>query len=279
MSKKLSIIGATGKLAIPIIHRLNSNGVKVTAIVRDLEKAKTVLPSEVKLVNGDLSNVESLKKALGDTETLYLNLSTHKTANGFRPEIDGLKNLLGAAAGTPLKQIIKISAIGALHPEFNLKGELLPANIVRGKSHAILKKSGINYTLFHPTWFLNAVPWFVSEGIYFIYGKDEYPLYWTNTTDFADLIQAAIDNTQAFNRDLPVQGSEPLTFIQAAEKYIKAVNPKLKIQQVPVDANNGKFKLLMGYYEHFKEELVAKETWKLLGSPKLAAEEFIHSTF
>ncbi|HKJ40823.1 MAG TPA: NAD(P)H-binding protein, partial [Sunxiuqinia sp.] len=77
MSKQLSVIGATGKLGIPMIHRLIQQGIEVTAIVRNVEKANETLPAEVKLVEGDLKDVDSLNRALKNTGTLYLNSSTH----------------------------------------------------------------------------------------------------------------------------------------------------------------------------------------------------------
>lgn len=279
MSKKLSVIGATGKLAIPIIQRLVQQEVAITAIVRDIQKAKKVLPAEVKLVEADLKDAASLHEALKDTETLYLNLSAHPAPDGFQAEIEGLKNILEAAQGTPLKHIIKISAIGAIHPEFNLKGDQLPANEIRLVSHELLKKSGINYTILHPTWFLNALSWFVKEGTYFVYGWDEYPLYWTNTTDFADHIAQAINNEDAYQKEFPVQGKEPLTFTEAGEKYRQIVNPELKIKQVPVDGEGGKYTVLMGFYENFKEELATQDTWKILGEPATTADQFIAATF
>ena len=272
-------VGATGKLAIPIIHRLVQQGIEVTAIVRNSDKAKEALPAEVKLIEADLENVQSLNQALKNTETLYLNLSTHPTSDGFQAEIDGLKNLLEAASGTPLKHIIKISAIGAIHPEFNIKGDQLPANKIRLESHKILKKSGINYTILHPTWFLNALPWFIKVEAYFVYGRDEYPLYWTNTTDFADHIEQAIDNENAYTQEFPVQGKKPLTFAQAGEKYRQLIKPELKLKQVPVDGEGGKFALLMGYYENFREEMVAQKTWKILGEPKTSTNQFISDAF
>jgi uncharacterized protein YbjT (DUF2867 family) len=275
MRKKISVIGATGKLAIPVINRLLENGIAVTAIVRDIEKARQVLSPDVELLVADLKDIDSLNSALQGTETLYLNLSTHPSSNGFQAEIDGVKNLLSAALGTPLKHIIKISAIGALHPEFNLQGEKFQPNEIRIKSHQLIKKSGINYTILHPTWFVNALPWFVNDGNFIVYGKDEFPLYWTNTNDFADLIANAIDNKSSFNQEFPVQGKDALTFTEAGEKYIQLTNKTLNIKQIPINEDAGKFKALMEYYENFKEQLVAEKTWHILGEPQSGIDQFI----
>lgn len=73
--KHITVIGATGKLGILTVKRLIENGISVTAIVRDTKKAKVILPTEVTLIEGNLEDVDSLKRALKNTEYLYLNLS------------------------------------------------------------------------------------------------------------------------------------------------------------------------------------------------------------
>ncbi len=74
------------------------------------------------------------------TETLYLSLSTHQSSDGFHAEIEVAKTYCKQPQE---HQIIKISAIGALHSEFNLRGEKFEPNEIRIKSHLLIKKSGI----------------------------------------------------------------------------------------------------------------------------------------
>lgn len=277
MEKRLTVIGATGKLAVLIIHQLSKNNVKVTAIVRDVEKAQQTLPTDIELLAADLKDTDSLQSALQGTETLYLNLSVHDLNAEFQPEIDGVKNILTAAKGTPLKHILKISGIGALHPEFNLKGDVFGPNEIRIKSHGLIKDSGIDYTIFHPTWFLNALPWFLNNDEFTVYGKDIYPFYWTNTTDFAGFIMNTIHNKNVYNTELPVQGTEGYTFSQAGEKFIKLIKTTAKIKQIPIEKTD-KFAALMEYYENFQEQLVAQKTWDLLGKTQTSFEVFVRTS-
>ena len=128
--KQLTVIGATGKLGIPTVARLVENGVQIKAIVRNPATAKEKLPENVEIVQGDLSDVNSLKKALTGTEYLYLNLSAPDPSAEFITEIHGVQNIL-EATGTQLKQIIKISGLGALHPEFHPSGKMVIDNELR----------------------------------------------------------------------------------------------------------------------------------------------------
>ncbi|MGQ8337637.1 SDR family oxidoreductase [Sunxiuqinia sp. A32] len=278
MIKKLSVIGATGKLALPIIKRLQENSVEVTASVRNVEKAKTLLPDGTKIKKADLNDKIALAKSLKDTEYLYLNLSIQEPDAEFVAEIDGVKNLLEVLKDSPIKQILKISGIGALHPEFNQKGEIYDANAVRSIGHQLIKDSGIPYTIFHPTWFLNALPAFIKGDEFAVYGKDAHPFYWANTTDFADQLTKAIGNVNTFNKEFAVQGKEALTFAKAGERFIKAYHPTLKLNHHPITKDMGRFGLLLSYYENVKEELVSENTWKILGEPKVKLEDFIYQT-
>ncbi len=275
MYRKLTIIGATGKLAIPIISRLHNNGVEITAIVRNFEKAQEVLPEGTEILVADLADKESLANALQGTEYLYLNLSVHEPNDKFVPEIDGIKNILEAAKGTPLKQILKISGIGALYPEFNTKGEVYDANEVRSIGHQLIKESGFAYTIFHPTWFLNALPWFIKDGKFVVYGNDKQAFYWTNTSDFADQITEAIGNQAAFNQDFAVQGNKSFTFKKAAKRFLEVYNPEIEIIKKPITEEMGRFGLLLNYYANFKEKFVADKTWQLLGEPNTKFQEFV----
>ena len=275
MIKKLTIIGATGKLAIPIINQLHENRVEITAIVRNFDKAQEVLPTGTKILIADLADKESLANALQGTEYLYLNLSVHEPDAEFVAEIDGIKNILEAAKCTSLKQILKISGIGALYPEFNIKNEIYDANEVRAIGHQLIKDSGIAYTIFHPTWFLNALPWFIKDDKFIVYGKDEQAFYWTNTTDFADQITEAIGNEAAYNQDFAVQGNEAFTFQEAAKRFLEVYNPEVGVVRKPISKEMGRFGLLLAYYENFKEKFVADKTWQLLGEPSIKFEEFV----
>ncbi len=277
MYRKLTVIGATGKLAVPIIKRLQENSVDVTAIVRDVAKAQSVLPTGVEILAADLSDKDSLQSALQGTEYLYLNLSAGKYEDDFVPEIDGVRNVVEVAKKTPIKQILKISGIGALHPEFNVKGEIYEANKLRSVGHPILKESGIAYTIFHPSWFLNSLPWFIKDNKFMVYGKDENPFYWTNTTDFADQLTAAIGNTQAYNREFAVQGNKALTFEQAGKCFLEITNPEIQIEKQIIKKEMGAFGKLLSYYENFQEKFVADKTWALLGEPRTTLEEFFYS--
>ena len=74
--KKITVIGATGMIGVPVTKQLVKAGFEVTALVRNIEKAKKLFPDGVKFVKGDLDDTKSLAEALKDADGLYVNIST-----------------------------------------------------------------------------------------------------------------------------------------------------------------------------------------------------------
>ncbi len=267
--KDITVIGATGRLAIPIVRSLVDKGFRVKAIVRNTEKAIVSLPSTVEILKADLEDVPDLTNALRKTEYIYLHLASKDIEADFVPEIHGIQNVVDAVDKKSIKQIIQISGVGAVRPDFHARGEIYFTNEIRRKGFSILKNCGIPFTLLHASWFLDAISWFEKDDRIIIQGKQIHPIYWTNTLDFANVLMKSIGNESAYNRDLIVQGNKALTMLEAARLFNDICrNGKLRVEQE--DDTLG----LFAYFDNFKEELIAQDTWSLVGPPALAPADF-----
>lgn len=272
---KITFIGATGKLGIPTAKRLVENGVQVKAVVRNLESAKEILPKEVEIVHGDLQDINSLKLALTGTEYLYLNLSAPDPSSEFITEVHGVENIL-KVAGKQLKQIISISGLGALHPEFHPSKKRNIENELRVKGHRIIREFGVPLTVFHCTWFIDVLPWLIQDKSLFVFGFFKTPMFWTNTIDFADYINLAIGNEKTFDKDFALQGTEAMPFHDLAIKYVEMKKLPITVINAPVPEKElGFYGDILRYFENFEEEFCAKETFEILGEPKLSIEQAI----
>jgi uncharacterized protein YbjT (DUF2867 family) len=67
---KAFVAGATGETGRRIVQELVKRNIPVRALVRNLEKAKEILPAEAELVVGDVLKLESLGAAIGDSTVL-----------------------------------------------------------------------------------------------------------------------------------------------------------------------------------------------------------------
>ena len=69
-----------GKLGLPVVEELVNAGFQVTALVRDPQSAMQRLPADVRIVQADVRDIESLEAGLSGQDAVYLNLSIAPSA-------------------------------------------------------------------------------------------------------------------------------------------------------------------------------------------------------
>lgn len=149
---KAFVAGATGETGGRIITHLLKRGIPTTALVRDENIARTKLPPEVSLVQGDVSDTTSLSRAMrGCTVVL--------SATGARPSLDpsgpyqvdyqGTKNLVDAARIAGVDHFVMVSSLCVskfFHP-LNLFWLVL---YWKKLGEEYLQASGLTYTIVRP---------------------------------------------------------------------------------------------------------------------------------
>jgi dihydroflavonol-4-reductase len=68
---RLLVTGATGKVGNTVARRLVERGDEVVALVRDVNKARALLPAEVRLAPGDVTEPASVREAAGGAEGVF----------------------------------------------------------------------------------------------------------------------------------------------------------------------------------------------------------------
>jgi hypothetical protein len=284
-NKSVTIIGATGLLGRPVAFQLLKKGLRIKAIVRDVKRAQELLPKEVEFVQGDLMDVEGLRKCLEKTEYLYMNLSTKTTEHNldFYPEREGIYNILEAVDRKSIKQIIKISGINSIHPEFSVKGMVRVADVIRESGEKAIKESGIPYTMLCPAPFLDMFLKLHNNGVIRILGPLPYKCYCTNSIDMAEHIFQSIGNSLAMNKSLPIQGLEAYTPHECLEILKSELYPQAKIKMMPLWLAGLISRIIpamqplveaMRFAAQYKPSLVSESSWKIIGKPTLNAREF-----
>jgi uncharacterized protein YbjT (DUF2867 family) len=285
--KEITIIGATGTLGLPIVKALSKRGARVKAVVRDTQKAEELLPHDVEIVYGDVSDKQSLRGALANTETIYLNLNTTNWDEkaSFHTEREGIINVVDVAKELGVKHIMQIVGIDSSNPEFATKGMTYKTNLIRNPAMDHLMTSGINYTYFHCSMFLDSFPTFIQGNEFAIIGNHHYPMFFTNTKDLAQNIYNAIENPAAYNKAFAVQGKEGLSFPEAAKRFVNALNPKIQVSEYPMETirhiglpskeEEDFLEHMLTYSEQLKEEQVSEPTWAVLGAPEMTIESFV----
>ncbi len=283
--KQLTVIGATGSLSVPVIKSLLKSGVKVKALVRDLAKAAQLLPTEVEVVQADVSNVASLKAALEGSDTIYISLNTTSmnTTLPFHSEREGVMNIVEAAKATGVKHIMQIMGIDCLHEEFALEGMEYKTNRIRLPGMQAIRDSGINYTFFHCSFFLDSFPVFINEGVFGIMGNYQHKMFYTNTTDLAKNIFNAIGNPATYKQAFSIQGKEGVSFAEAAQLFLNEYDSSVKVEVYPLETvsqlgmpkeEEAFMHHMLSYVEQLGEQQVSENSWKVLGEPEVSIGGF-----
>jgi len=149
---KAFVAGATGQTGQRIVEELVSRNIPVRALVRDEQKARNLLPSQVELIVGDILQPETLVAALGDSTVVLC-------ATGAKPSFDptgpyqvdfqGTKNLVKAAQDRKIQHFVLVSSlcVSQLFHPLNLFWLLL---VWKKQAEEFIRKSGITYTIVRP---------------------------------------------------------------------------------------------------------------------------------
>lgn len=149
---KAFVAGATGETGRRIVQELVQRGIPVRALVRNIDKAKQILPPEAELVVGDVLQPDSLKTAIGDSTVL---LSATGAAPSFDPtgpykvDYEGTKHLVEAAKAAGIQQFVMVSSLCTsqfFHP-LNLFWLIL---VWKKQAEEYLQSSGLTYTIVRP---------------------------------------------------------------------------------------------------------------------------------
>ncbi len=288
-SKKISIIGGTGNLGVPVVKFLLKAGFEVKLIARNVDKARHIFNDDTKLqfIKADVRNVSELKTALSDTEYLYLSLSTEATDTNipFSAEREGIGNILEAVNRKCIRQIIAISGLGAFDNVQKPVGFEFAPNIIRKQGHKLLKNSGIPYTILHCSWFADSFVIYRRNNVYSVIGNTTDPIYFTNAFDYTSHLINAVGNPQAFYKEFPIQGETGIKHPDAARTFLHAYSEDAKIKVLP---NNiikimalffSKMKYLKHMSDYFtlsREIFLAREygTYDTLGKPSLSLTQY-----
>jgi uncharacterized protein YbjT (DUF2867 family) len=149
---KVFVAGATGETGRRIVRELVDRQIPVRALVRDIARARTILPAAVELIAGDVLDLDRITTAIGDSTIVIC-------ATGAKPSLDptgpyqvdyqGTKNLVAAAKSQNIDRFILVSSLcvsNFFHP-LNLFWLLL---YWKQQAEQYLQASGLNYTIVRP---------------------------------------------------------------------------------------------------------------------------------
>ncbi len=204
MSKLYLVTGAAGFLGSHICDTLLERGDKVRALVLPGDKSVKYVPKEVEVVEGDLTNINSLKKFFDvpeGTQTIVIHCASMVTVNpGFSQKlldinVGGTKNMIEMCLSHPeCLKMVYVSSTGAI-PElpkgekirevknFNFDDEHIVGWYSKSKAMATqevlraVRTKGLNACVVHPAGILGPKDFAVGQttGVIMQIMKGEMP--------------------------------------------------------------------------------------------------------
>lgn len=284
---KILFIGATGMLGKPVAQELIRAGFDLQLLARDPEKTRALFPG-ARTIRGDVFDETGLQTAMTGVDIVYCNLSVQQNSGekDLQPEREGVTNIINAAKKTGVRRIAYLSSLVHLYEGLN--------NFhwwaFRLKQDAVekIKNSGIPYTIFYPSTFMECFPFQMMRGRTLgMVGRSREAMWLIAGTDYAKQVARSFGLLTTENREYIVQGPEPFTFEQANEIFIANYNRgKLKVIRAPIGVIKffALFSRRLDYVwricealNKYPEKFGSGQTWKELGEPTVTFAEFTSS--
>lgn len=218
------LTGATGKTGGETAKALAARGVKARALVRNMEKAAALKAAGIELVQGDVGDAASVRKALAGIERLFLLLP-----NGEQ-QLAQEKQVVDLAREAGVRHIVKMSSMESM------VNATAPIPQMHWASEQYIRASGIAWTMLRPNFFMQnflASAKSIKENRTFSLPMGDGRTAMADTRDIGAVAAEALAGKGHEGKSYDITGPEVLTFHQVAERFSAVLGTK--ISYVPAD--------------------------------------------
>ena len=278
-NKTILVIGGTGMLGKPVAQKLKADGFDVRLLVRNPEKAKKLLGEGYELIQGDVDNLDSVRAALTGVDGVHISLKGGPTRADFeRMDHLAVRDIANVAKEKNVGRVTLISAYAVSEEKADT-----PESRSKVRGEAALKSSGVPYTIFRASWFMETLPLFVQGKSISLIGNQIHPLHWIAVEDYARMVSKSYQTDETLNKELYIFGPEAYTMGEAMKIYADHVGVKvapmsttmlLVLGTLTFNTEWKGMSVLMKHYENWGEDGSPEEANRLLGAPKITLREW-----
>ena len=256
------VTGATGLVGSHLVKALQERGDAVRALVRDPERARSLLHSnnEVELVKGDLLDLDSLGRAAQGVEVVY-----HCAAQValpyqgdrlkiFRTNVEGTRNALQAAEEAGIKRFVFVSSVAIYgdpneplvredHPK-NPKGPYAESKVLAEELVEMAGERGLETVILRPCViygpgdrnFLPQIAETLPKYPFPLVDGGRQPLDMVHAQDVAQALVLAGTHPKAAGRVYNVTDGETHSLRELVEEFCRClgIRPRLLLLPYPL---------------------------------------------
>lgn len=283
-NKTILVIGGTGMLGKPVAQQLKADGFNVRLLVRNPEKARKLLGDGYEFIQGDVDNESSLNTALSGVDGVHISLKGGPTEADFeRMDHFAVRDIARIAKEQNVERVTLISAYAVSEEKADT-----PESRSKVRGEAALKSSGVPYTIFRCSWFMETLPLFVQGKSISLIGDQTHLLHWIAAEDYARMVSKSYQTDETLNKELYIFGPEAYTMGEAMNIYAAHVGVKVSpisttmLSVMGTLTFNTEWKsmaTLMRHYEKWGEDGSPEEANRLLGAPRVTLSKWMDGRF
>lgn len=231
------LTGATGFVGSNLMKELLKQGLQVRCLLRNPSKAEAVRQSHVEIVKGDVTDKDSIAKALEDGKVeaavhLVGILAETGKATFEAIHTQGTKNMVETCKAKGIKRFIHISALGTRE---NARSKY---HKTKWAAEEIIRASGLGYTIFRPSVmfgkedkFTNLFAGIIKISPFIIIpGNGQNKMQPVFVKDLASAMTMTVKDPRHINKVYEIGGPEKLTFDQTIDAICRVLGKiRLKI--------------------------------------------------
>jgi uncharacterized protein YbjT (DUF2867 family) len=268
--QRVLVVGGTGIVGAAVARQLQQDGYSVRLLTRNVAVAQSRLGATFEYVEGDTDHPASLEAGLKDCTGVHLSLpSGHKPTELDRVQHQGAARVARLAAQRGIQHLTYTSGC-YVSEDF----AYIPAERAKLDAEKAIRSSGVRYTIFRPTYFMDFLPRFLQGQRASVFGVQPHPIRFLALTDYAVMVSKA-HQQPGTQQALFVCGPEALTFEQALRLYTAQVSPQAKLSHSPfwmMSLINRLF--LGGQLTEILQLMAATERVGEIGDPTEAQQRF-----
>lgn len=279
-------------LGKPVAGELIKAGFDVTLLARDSNKMQQLFPA-AKIIQGDVFDKESLKKAFAGQDIVYLSLSVDQSSKEKDPqtEREGITNVIAVGKEKGIKRIGYLSSLVKNYQGIN--GFNWWCFDIKHIAVDAIRSSGIPYSIFYPSTFMECIDQQMLKGNKLMLVNGSVAKMWFVAAEdygkqVAKAFQIAGNSPQGpvVNQEYAIQGEDGYDWNETAAIFIENYSTPAKIMKAPLWILKylGIFSQKMNYaariceaLNKYPEKFDSEKTWNDLGKPQITLAEYVKS--
>jgi uncharacterized protein YbjT (DUF2867 family) len=227
--KRILVVGGTGFVGHSVATGLMEAGYPVRILARSVDKARKIYGENADIVQGDVTDPQSLPSACAGCYGIFIAIHPHKgVENFFRVEHNGVENVANAAAQAGVRHIISVSGANVNADE--------SAYFVRSKylGEQALLECPVPATILRCSWFMESLPMMIRGPLAAIVGRQPHPIHFIAFNDLVRMVAKVFETPESGNKRLEAYGPETLLVHQALKKYCREFAPWAIVVHMPL---------------------------------------------